>query len=80
MRPLQPVHSSIYRRPRRDAPNMDRISMPAGMREGLTQIALDIFTDVANGGHSMQDALLAIYISGMQHALAARAITGGGDA
>lgn len=50
---------------------MDYIKMPSQeVREGLTQIALDIFTDCTNVGVPFQDILLAIYISGLQHGVA----------
>ena len=39
--------------------------------EALTRIALGIFADMTNAGRSFQDALLAIYLSGLQHGVAA---------
>lgn len=48
--------------------NMSYAQMPSNKhREGLTQVALDIFTDCVNVGVPFQDALLAIYLSGLQH-------------
>lgn len=35
--------------------------------EAATKIALDIFTDCTNVGVPFQEALLAIYLSGLQH-------------
>jgi hypothetical protein len=35
--------------------------------EALTGIALSIFTDCANAGKTFQEALLAVYISGVEH-------------
>jgi hypothetical protein len=35
--------------------------------EALTGIALSIFTDCANAGKPFQEALLAVYISGVEH-------------
>lgn len=37
------------------------------MRETLTNIALRVFADCTNSGVGFQDALLAIYLSGLQH-------------
>jgi len=34
----------------------------------LQDMALSIFTDTVNAGHTFQAALSAIYLSGMQHA------------
>lgn len=71
---LHPMHASLYRRARHAAAlrpqNMDRVAMPDHLRTGLTDIALKIFTDCANVGVPFQDALLAIYLSGLQHGAA----------
>lgn len=71
---LHPMHASLYRGARRVASvrplNMDRVQMPDSLRTGLTDIALKIFTDCTNVGVPFQDALLAIYLSGLQHGAA----------
>lgn len=51
---------------------MERIRVPTELHEGLANIALSIFTDCANAGQPFQTALLAIYLSGLQHGSAAR--------
>lgn len=64
---LHPVHHSVIRRGRISPNRMDRVAIPDEMRETLTRIALDIFTDMSNANGSFQDAVLAIYLSGLQH-------------
>jgi hypothetical protein len=73
---IHPIHHSIYGLPVLGRPrawikprNMGRIKLPDDdMRVGLTQVALEIFADCTNVGVPFQDALLAIYLSGLQHA------------
>lgn len=38
-------------------------------REMLERLAVEIFTDMTNAGHTFQAALLAVYFSGVQHAV-----------
>lgn len=64
---IHPVHHSVIRIGSVTPNRMDRITMPDEMRESMTRIALDIFTDMSNANGSFQDALLAIYLSGLQH-------------
>lgn len=64
---LHPVHNSVIRRGRITPNRMDRIAIPDEMREALTRITIAIFTDMSNANQSFQDALLAIYLSGLQH-------------
>ena len=59
MTPLRPT-------PTRGRPrNMERMAMPAAQREFIEQQALGIFTDMTNGGCTFQQALAAVYLSGM---------------
>lgn len=51
---------------------MERISLPDDLAEGLTLIALEIFTDCVNSGIPFQNALRAIYLSGLDHGMNAR--------
>ena len=51
---------------------MSAVSVDPETLEGLTEIALSIFTDCVNGGRTLQDALLAIYLSGMENAIEAQ--------
>lgn len=65
---IHPVHSSIRRRVVRRTPQgMDRVQIEPATRVELTKIALGIFADCTNIGVPFQDALLAIYLSGLQH-------------
>lgn len=64
---LFPVHSSL-RGFQRTPANMARVSIPTPHREALTNVALRIFADCTNSGVGFQEALLAIYLSGLQHA------------
>lgn len=65
--PLYPVHSSVMGRMNKHPLNMDRIKIPAEMRMDMTSVALSIFTDASNANVSFQAALLAVYLSGLQH-------------
>lgn len=66
--PLEPLHSSIRRRQPRYVPkDMSTTKITDEARVTLTQVALRIFTDCVNRGVSFQDALLAVYLSGLDH-------------
>lgn len=71
MSELRPVHHSLAGRAPRTPNKMERINLPHELRDGLTQIALDIFVDASNAGHPLQAAVLAVYLSGIQHGAAA---------
>lgn len=56
--------------------SLGKYSIPVGMTEiklqlevsdRLTNIALEIFTDMSNHGKGFTDALLAVYLSGLEH-------------
>ncbi len=66
---IGPVHHSVAGQrilPR----NMERLGMDREHYESGINIALSIFADCTNVGVSFQDALLAIYISGLNHGAA----------
>lgn len=67
--PLRPVHPSFHMQGGRYWPrDMERVkNVPRETIEAMERIALDIFTDMANGGWSFQQCLSAIYTSGLQH-------------
>lgn len=66
--PLYPVHHSVAGARILPRPQcMDSVRIPHEMRAALSKIALDIFTDMSNANRSLQDALLAIYLSGLAH-------------
>jgi len=48
------------------APAMDEET-----RDGLSNIALSIFTDSVNSGQYFQDAILAVYLSGLENGVSA---------
>lgn len=74
MAALRPIHVSIAGRPR--LPNrMDRLPMPPEMAEGMSEIALTIWADCINAGQPFQQALLAVYLSGLQHGLTLSSLT-----
>lgn len=50
---------------------MQRSNLPPEHREFLEEMALGIFTDMVNAGSTFQQALSAIYVSGMQNAIEA---------
>lgn len=67
MADLHPVHSSLRGRTRRIPHNMDAIKLDNELRTALTDIALRIFADATNVDRSFQDAILAVYLSGLNH-------------
>jgi hypothetical protein len=69
VKPIQPVHHSLHGK-RMTPYHMDRLRMDRGHYEAGVNIALSIFTDCSNVGVSFQDALFAIYLSGLQHGAA----------
>lgn len=66
---LHPIHFSLQNR-RRLPHNMDRVSMPHEDKAALTKVALAIFADCVNVAVPFQEALLAVYLSGLQHGAA----------
>ena len=46
---------------------MKAISLPDDLKNNITVIALSIFTDCVNDGKTFQDAILAVYLSGIHH-------------
>jgi hypothetical protein len=46
---------------------METIQVPDEVRVGLTQLALEVFTDCCNVGVPFQDALLAVYLTGLEN-------------
>lgn len=80
MTALQPMHKSMLGERDKFVPRpkplcMDRISVTDVQRETFERIALAIFTDMTNAGCTFQQALATIYLSGIQHAVAAESVT-----
>ena len=71
MNNVRPLHRSIRGLSR--APHkMEKIKVDPILHEGLTNIALGIWTDCVNAGKTFQDAILAVYLSGLENGASAR--------
>jgi hypothetical protein len=68
MNTLHPIHKSIWGKPGWRPRHMDRWkALSPEHKDAAMNIALSIFTDCSNVGIPFQEALLAIYLSGLQH-------------
>lgn len=71
-RSISPLHPSLRKFIPRAAPaGMATVAMSHDQHAAVTQIAIDVFTDCVNRGLPMQDALLAVYMTGAENALSA---------
>jgi hypothetical protein len=52
---------------------MEGIFFEKKHRVAMTKIAVSIFEDTVNSGNTFQDALLAIYLSGIENAISSEA-------
>ena len=68
---ISPLHYSIYPKIIRKPAKMESIKLPPGSREDITDIALSIWTDCINRGVPFQDAILAVYLSGIENGASA---------
>lgn len=68
LRPAPPAAIRVSRTP---PPGLTAISLPRAERELMERVALDIWTAMVNQGRSMQDAILAVYLSGLNHGASA---------
>ena len=50
-------------------PNMQRIKVEPEVVAAMQRVVLGIFADMSNAERSFLDILLAVYISGIEHAL-----------
>ena len=48
---------------------MDKADITPEQNEAAQRISLEIFTDMSNAGFSLREALAAIYVSGIAHAI-----------
>lgn len=68
---LHPIHASyrtiVAKGGRLTPRDMDRLTMSHAQFEVLQNVALDIFVDASNAGVPFQEAIAAIYLSGLQH-------------
>lgn len=63
LRPLGPETPAGQLTPHR----MTKMHLPPEMSLAMDQIAMDIFVDIANCGHSFSKCLTAVYLSGFEH-------------
>lgn len=64
---LHTRHSSMVGRSALRVKDMTSIKLPPETREIMEAISLSIFADMCNAGHSLQAALLSVYLSGINH-------------
>ena len=50
---------------------LERINLPPGAKEDLGELALDVFAAASNAGQTFQEALLAVYLTGLENGQAA---------
>lgn len=68
MTTLHPIHHSIWGKRGFRPRNMDRWKPPSPEhKDAAMNVALSIFADCSNVGIPFQEALLAIYLSGLEH-------------
>lgn len=48
---------------------LSSIELPKEVRDAMTTMALEIWTAVVNQGRPLQDAILAVYLSGLNHGM-----------
>lgn len=67
--PIRPMHRSMNGSQfwSRAPVGMKAIDIPDELKQDITKIALSIFTDCVNSGKTFQDAILAVYLSGIDH-------------
>lgn len=70
---LHPLHHSMRNHVIRRTPrDMSSVALDYETSDALTKVVLSIFADCINVGKPLQDALLAVYLSGMNHAIEAK--------
>ena len=67
MSAIKPIHQSLTKSRNKQPKDMQIMSLPTEVRMTIEQTAIDIFADMTNAGCTMQQALAAIYLSGLQH-------------
>lgn len=72
--PLKPIQmrARLNMTPNRLTPNrMERMAVTEEQAEAIDRTALGVFSDCVNGGLTFQEALAAVYLSGVNHAISA---------
>ena len=73
---IHPPHHSIRKSAGQIKPsNMDRADMSEDQYNTMSRVALSIFADCLNAGIGLNDALLAVYLSGLNHGSEAKGET-----
>ena len=62
-------HISIIPMKNAKAFGMDYHAMRRESKEVITGVAMDIYLDMVNAGHSLQETVAALYYSGIMHAI-----------
>lgn len=71
--PIYPMHRSMlgsqaWKRP---PTGMSAMNIPDDLKHDLSIIALSVFTDCVNAGKTFQDAILAVYVTGLENGVSA---------
>lgn len=64
--PMRALHWSMDGK-RRAPAGFGSVQMGAEAKEAITNLALDTFTRMTNNGNSFNDALLAVYMTGLEN-------------
>ncbi len=68
---IEPIHHSVQNARRsvynRTPRKMVTQALPNDLKNQLSKIAISIFEDSVNAGATFQDAILACYLSGLDH-------------
>jgi len=72
--PIKPMHRSMAgSQVWRCTPiGMSSLTVNNDLKHDMTNIALSIFTDCVNAGKTFQDAILAVYLSGLENGVSTR--------
>lgn len=68
---LYPIHPSVLKEGRRIHPkNMGSGVLSPDSNQAIQELVLEVFADMANAGATLHQTLTAIYLSGVNHAVA----------
>lgn len=68
---IRPIHHSIKPGYVRTPNGMEQVQLSSEAKEELTKIAIQIWEDCINKACTFQDALLAVYLSGIENGASA---------
>lgn len=70
--PIQTIHPSMRRQVIRRVPlGLSSLVLSNDLHQTISKIAIDVFTSCINVGAPMQDALAAVYLTGLENGRAA---------